>query len=197
MINVLVIAERGGSGFFSPCGYLRLFLPLTKSGVERELNVRFVSVDGIDDYPADIVVTHRVALISLDDVEKVQRYCRRTKAQWIFDLDDDLLALNDDHPESNHYHALKPIILSSAANADQMWASTSTLADTYRSITADVAVVPNTLDQRVWRPDAFRVYRHLDPQTGFRRAYRPRIRDAGPGIRRPCSFGNDRRARPD
>lgn len=154
MTNVLVIAERGLTGFFSSCGYLRLFLPLTKPGVERSLKVRFVAIDSIAAYPADVIITHRFALTNLADVEKVREHCRKTNAQWIFDLDDDLLALADDHPESGHYRSLKPIILSSAANADQMWVSTPTLAETYQSITDSVAVVPNTLDHRVWRPGA-------------------------------------------
>lgn len=153
MINVVVIAERGATGFFSPCAYLRLFLPLTKPGVERSLKVRFVPLDAIKSCDADVVVTHRVALTELAEVETIYNFCRETGAKWIFDLDDDLLALSADHPENSYYHDLKPIILWAAVNADQMWVSTAALADTYRSIAADVVTVANTLDYRVWSPE--------------------------------------------
>jgi SAM-dependent methyltransferase len=153
MTNVVVIAERGAAGFLSPCAYLRLFLPLTKPGVERSLKVRFVPLEAINGCAADVVITHRVALTELSDLEAIHDFCRKNGAKWIFDLDDDLLALSSDHPENNYYQQLKPIILWAAVNADQMWVSTAALADTYRSIATDVVTVPNTLDYRVWRPE--------------------------------------------
>lgn len=152
MINVLVIAERGATGELSPCAYLRLFLPLTKPGVAQALTVHFTGIDDIDTYQTDVVITHRVALPKLRDVDKVFKFCRRTGAKWIFDLDDDLLALDASHSESGHYSQLKPIVLWAASYADQMWVSTPALAHSYHAIASDVVVVPNTLDHRIWRP---------------------------------------------
>jgi SAM-dependent methyltransferase len=154
MIDVLVIPERNMSGSLSPCAYLRLFLPLTKPIASRSVAVRFARVEDIDLYRADVVISHRVSLPKVADAVKVRRYCDRIGAKWIFDLDDDLLALSNDHPEQEIYAGFKPAILSAAAGADRMWVSTAELAQTYARFACEISIVRNTLDHRIWRAPA-------------------------------------------
>ncbi len=151
MTNVLVLPEIG-AGLLNACAYIRLFLPLTKPTATGTLTTRFVAADRLnDDCRADIVISHRAALRTLDEVDRVVRFCRKASAKFVFDLDDDLLALGEDHSDYAQVFPLKPAILKAISMADQVWVSTAALAEVCRAVARDVVVLPNTLDHRVWR----------------------------------------------
>lgn len=150
MRQVLCILEMLDSATPNACGYLRLFLPLSKKVVADHFDVRFVGLDDIDNYSANIVITQRTAINTLPNATKLLTYCDRVGARLVFDLDDDLLSLPSQHPEVEYYNALKHVILRLIAEADEMWVSTAALAARYAAVASRIHIVPNQLDDRLW-----------------------------------------------
>jgi glycosyltransferase involved in cell wall biosynthesis len=134
---------------------------LTKDVVTDALNISFGSVDDLQFQDADVIIAHRISLHRIQDVERVKTYCRENGAKFVYDIDDDLLALESDHTQSEVYESFKPVVRHALATADQVWVSTPILAERYRLPTRDVTIIPNELDPRVWNPaDATREQNH-------------------------------------
>jgi SAM-dependent methyltransferase len=150
MRTLLCILEMLDDATPNACGYLRLFLPLTKKIVSEQFDVRFVRLTDLEHFKADAVITHRMALDTLTKALQVVSYCRQTDARLVFDLDDDLLSLPNHHPEFEKYERLKHIALRLVTEADELWVSTEILADRYLGVARHVAVLPNQLDDRLW-----------------------------------------------
>jgi glycosyltransferase involved in cell wall biosynthesis len=149
--RVFVIPEMTAQGGLMPCAAIRLLLPLTKEVVANAVKVRFGPIDDLEFQRADIVIAHRISLSSLEDIEKIRRYCRFNNAKFVYDIDDDFMALASDHNQFAYFDTVKPIVHHALTSADQIWVSTQTLADRFRQFGRDIAIVPNTLDRRVWK----------------------------------------------
>src|SRR5450759_1126177 len=100
------MTEQGG---LMPCASIRLLLPLTKEVVANAVKVRFASIDDLEFKRADVVIAHRISPSSLEDIDKIKKYCRRNNAKFVYDIDDDFLALGFDHNQSATYEVFKPI----------------------------------------------------------------------------------------
>ncbi len=150
MPSVLCILDMLDETQPNACGYLRLFLPLTKRIVSDRLDVRFVGFEDLPYFTADVVITQRTVVNSLEKAERLLAYCTDTGARLVFDLDDDLMSLPDHHPERGFYDEFKPVGLRLIAEADEFWVSTRSLAERFAGIAQHISVVPNQIDDRVW-----------------------------------------------
>ena len=83
MRTVLCILEMLDHATPNACAYLRMFLPLTKKIVSERFEVRFGSLDDLEHFKADVVITHRVALDTLAKVLQLVSYCRQAGARQI------------------------------------------------------------------------------------------------------------------
>jgi SAM-dependent methyltransferase/glycosyltransferase involved in cell wall biosynthesis len=147
---VLCVLEMLDDASPNACGYLRIFLPLTKKIVSDCFDVRFVRLDELKHFKAEIVITHRMAVDTLAKALHLVSYCRQTGARLVFDLDDDLLSLPRQHPEFGKYEALKHVGLRLVTEADELWVSTTSLASRYSGVARYATVMPNQLDDRLW-----------------------------------------------
>jgi glycosyltransferase involved in cell wall biosynthesis len=150
MPTVLCIPEMLDEAQPNACGYIRVFLPLTKKVLREHFDVRFVKLADLPFYSADVVVTQRTAVNTQEKADRLLAYCRASGARLVFDLDDDLLSLSHDHPEHALYDSFRPLGLRLVAEADELWTSTKSLADRFVGIARRVAVMPNQIDERVW-----------------------------------------------
>jgi len=143
----------------SPCGYIRLLLPLTSPDVKRVARVRFVSASDVLHAKPDVVVTQRVAYPTDESADALLAHCAATGAKLIYDLDDDLTALGEDHPEAEHYAKISKTIFRLIEAADETWVSTRELADRMAARAKHVEVLHNTLDPRIWKAPALQAAR--------------------------------------
>jgi predicted SAM-dependent methyltransferase/glycosyltransferase involved in cell wall biosynthesis len=150
MPSVLCILDMLDEAQPNACGYIRLFLPLTKRIVREHFDIRFVKFEDLPYFTADVVVTQRTVVKTPAMADRLLAYCRDMGARFVFDLDDDLLALPRVHPEHRLYDGFKPVGLQLAAEADEFWTSTPSLADRFAGIAHSISVVPNELDDRIW-----------------------------------------------
>ncbi len=149
--TVLAVPERLGAGTLSPCAYIRLLLPLDHPMIGGGMEVVLADADEALRYRADIVICQRHSAPDIERVEQLVEHCRKTRARLVYDLDDDLL---DIPPEHADFAMLAPRSLAVAAmvrEANAVWVSTTSLRDKLATVRRDVRVMPNGLDERLWR----------------------------------------------
>ena len=147
-LSVLILPELNERGP-TACSYIRLVLPLLAAHERGELSVHTVTVDSLLRSQADVLILNRVSIESPETVSKVLAYCRSNHIKVIYDIDDDLLQI-EEHGESIRYTDRLPSVLRVLIGADQVWASTPTLASRLEGLTRECVVVPNGLDDQLW-----------------------------------------------
>ena len=96
------------------------------------------------------MIWHRVALPSVQKVDEVVRISTRIGAKLVFDLDDNLLAM-DEHPEREQYRDLVSAVERSVKVADVVWCSTEPLRVVATECGGAAAEwMPNVIDPEVW-----------------------------------------------
>lgn len=149
--KILVVLEYEGD-VPSPCAHIRL-VPFLKEMQSLGLaSVRFVRPDEAARHSADLIVTHRVSVRTELAARNLVELARRQNIPLIYDLDDNLFELDPD-AEGGKYRPLLGVVRTFVDGADQIWASTETLA-AYLNEKApgNVVVHRNQLDPAVWQP---------------------------------------------
>lgn len=134
----------------SPCGYIRLLLPLASSN--SNFNIRFASSEAALYYRSSMFATQRLAFSDHKQAESLIRMIGNSGARLIYDIDDDLLALDEHHQESDIYGKSRNLVISFLAAADETWVSTTLLKERLSEVTSSILVIPNRLDLDLWRP---------------------------------------------
>ena len=158
-VSVVVIPERMPNGALSPCAYIRLLQPLDHPAIADRIDVVMIDADEAPRFRADIVATQRYAIPDAVTADTLAGHCRATGARLLYDLDDDLLHIPRDHPEAEALRPRARTVARMLQHADAVWVSTPALADALRAAWpakgarnrgADMRVVPNGLDERLW-----------------------------------------------
>lgn len=133
--------------------YLRFVAPWERAGIQPIRG----NLDG-QIYPdkvseADVVLLQRDFPAHIVAYEKITALARAQAKPVVLDLDDLLLDLPQDHPDRlNHHYAGKLFpILRALLEADLVSVSTTQLADVLRPMNPNILVLPNCIDERVWR----------------------------------------------
>lgn len=149
--KVLVVLEYEGD-VPSPCAHIRLIPFLNAMQSSGLAAVRFVRPQEAERYPADLIITHRVAVRTEHEAQALVQLSRRRNIPLIYDLDDNLFEL-DPNAEGGKYRPLLGVVRAFVHGADEVWASTDTLAAYLRKESAsNVVVHRNQLDPTIWRP---------------------------------------------
>jgi GT2 family glycosyltransferase/glycosyltransferase involved in cell wall biosynthesis len=152
--SIVLVPERFDIGFPTPCAYIRLLQPLHHPAVARGFDVRLATAETIFDHLADIIVTQRFAMPDVATADRLAAHARHTGAALVFDLDDDLLNIPRTHPEANELRPRAKVVHRMLDVADAVWLSTHALAERLAAIRPDATVIPNGLDERIWRQPA-------------------------------------------
>ena len=147
-ITAMILVENVGTQP-SPCAYIRLILPLIREHGD-ELNLRWVTDIDFSHYKSDVLITQRTAVTSISTINEIVAHCRENNIRIVYDLDDFLLALPDDHPEHAVYAPKSAAVSRWLAEADEVWVSTEALRLRVAGINARAHVVPNHLDEQLW-----------------------------------------------
>jgi len=112
----------------SPCAHIRLMAFFDAMQARGLAWVRYIRAEDVARYRADIIVTHRTAVTTLAEAEALSAYAAEHRIPLIYDLDDNLTAL-DPHAENGRYQPLLAVVHHFSASADVIWASTPTLCN--------------------------------------------------------------------
>ncbi len=163
-------ADKGTPRTPAASGYVRLVCPYWQPAVLREWHVETCATGGLPSPDsADVVMLQRDAPIEtrLDDIANWLEALRRARGSVVYDLDDDLLdaAALRQRGKKGDVEALARRVRYLAENADLVTVSTPALAKRLAPLNANISVVPNFVDGRLWKLD------------------RPRLHDRGPYAR--------------
>lgn len=147
---VACVLDGGGREQPNACAYIRLILPLTQPVVRRHFDVRFISAAELSYFRPDVVITQRLAFNTESALDELSTHCQQTGATLVYEIDDDLLSIGQDHAEYQHYRLAAHFIRQVASMAKEVWVSTSSLAEKFDGLTANIAVLQNSLDDRIW-----------------------------------------------
>ena len=149
--SVLLIPEQFGAGWVSPCAHIRLLRPFSHDAIASGLAaVTMANAETALTVQADAIVTQRHAVPSLAAAEALTAHARRIGAALIYDLDDDLLSVPQEHPDAAALRPLGIVVEWMVRHADVVWTSTEVLAGRVAKLARAVRVVPNALDERIW-----------------------------------------------
>ena len=150
-LKVILIPDTFSNGRPTPCGYIRLVLPLTKRVSAEAMSIRLaeLAMSGSDHF--DVLITQRLALPTCAAIDEAAMRCRALGAKFVYDIDDDLIGICGDHPDQREYHGVDVVVRHALACADQVWVTTDEMMRRYSSLARDIVVVPNSLDSRIWK----------------------------------------------
>src|SRR5215831_1853291 len=130
--------------------YVRLILPLTYPSGGRDLSVTF----GRSYRKSDILILERLLRpdVTAEFVEGLTEQARRDGAQIIYQIDDNLLDLAWNTPFLSYpMPAHKGIVRYLTREADGVITSTPALANRLQKLNNRIKVVPNAIDDRLYR----------------------------------------------
>ena len=148
--SIVVVPEQMDNGEFSPCGYIRLLLPLDHPAIGGGFDIVLADAEEALRYTADIVATQRHAVPDLAAADRLAAHCRQTGAMLVYDLDDDLLHIPRDHPDTAVLRPKTRVVQRLLRDASAVFVSTPALAASLKTQRSDAVVVPNGLDERLW-----------------------------------------------
>ena len=146
--SAVVVSEQLGS-HPSPCGYIRLIIPLASS--IQNPSFRFASPVAALHYRVKNIITQRLAFPDRPSLDALLQKLSQQGCRLIYDLDDDLLALDDSHGEAGHYRRMKGLVTDFIKNASEVWVSTPKLAERISRLNSHSRVIPNRLGKILWR----------------------------------------------
>ncbi len=148
--RVAILPERYDAGGLTPCAYIRLLQPLDHLAADGSFDIILADVETIFNCEADVIVTQRHAAATVDTGHRLARHAQRTGAKLLYDLDDDLLSLPNDHPDAEKLRPFAKLVELMLTLADAVWVSTANLAERLAAIRPDAIVIENRLDERIW-----------------------------------------------
>lgn len=154
MLNVHVLYEHSADQRPHGCSYIRLLLPLRHTANVSQIDL----TEGLTySGHADVVCVERFwkpATITLEQAQQLVHRVRRDKAKLIYTLDDNLLDWRAWSLTQAEFAAhLKPIARYLARAADGVIVSTEPLQARLQRLNARVVVVPNALDERLFKTE--------------------------------------------
>jgi GT2 family glycosyltransferase/glycosyltransferase involved in cell wall biosynthesis len=147
---VVVIPETYDDGSYTPCAHIRLLRPLDHPDIGGGLAITVADADAAARYRADVILTQRLAVPSVAAAKALAAHATRTGATLIFDIDDDLLAVPQDHPEAADLASQAGVVEHMIRLADIVRTSTDALAARVAPLARQVRVAGNALDERIW-----------------------------------------------
>ena len=153
------------------CPLVRLLSPAQLSGIRLirgsgwEENRLWVDLEGVEQ--AELVVIQRDFPSYSEGYEKVCEFARSKNKPVVYELDDLLPELPDEHPDFHHYLKNRSAILRAIVEADAVTGSTPALCDYMRQYNPNVWLLPNYLDDQVWQLKSPKTTNHSPVIIGY------------------------------
>ena len=119
-------------------------------GVEWEMGKPIVFPDRIAE--ANVVIVQRDFPRFLEAYEQVLAKARSKNLLIVYDLDDLLTEMPEEHPDFERYQQVRLLILRAVMEADVVTCPTMSLGQYLKQFNDKVVVLPNYLDDKLWAP---------------------------------------------
>ena len=130
--------------------YLRHYLPFTHSLFQDKYDFSTITLDKVLKTDADVLVIQRVALPDETFALRLLEHCQKKGIQTIYETDDHLFGLPPNMMQ--HYRVALPAVKIFAEHANMVVTSSEKLKSQFLKYNGNVQVIPNALDERLWKP---------------------------------------------
>lgn len=136
----------------TPLTQLRIVGPLHFENIEIQANLKNEGLNEDAFNNVDLIVLQRDFPDDLLFFKTILKHARSLEIPVVFDLDDNLLALPENHPDrlSHHFASSLLPIYEALLLADYVTVSTEKLKQTLESFNENIYVLPNFLDDSLW-----------------------------------------------
>jgi processive 1,2-diacylglycerol beta-glucosyltransferase len=152
----LVVLAYTSDPWESACPTLRIVGPCWQGGINLIQGTNWdadrldVALDSISE--ADLIVIQRDFPHWQDAYQEIMGRARALRKPVVYELDDWLLGLPEEHPDYRHYRSTRAAMLAAIVEADGVTASTATLCEYLGRYNPRTWLLPNCLDDRLWIP---------------------------------------------
>jgi glycosyltransferase involved in cell wall biosynthesis len=144
------VAVFTASVWRSACPLLRIQGPAKYCGLQVQPGNAGPKVFASVLAEADIVIIHRDFPRYQHAYQRVINVARQRSVPVIYESDDLLHEIPDDHPDRSYYQAAWFPIMQALVEADAITTSTPLLGECYRAINDKTFVLPNYIDPELW-----------------------------------------------
>ncbi len=134
--------------------YIRVVSPIMKNPFVRD-NMAVAELHNIEDIPFDSTIISKFNVfiqrekISDDSVDKLIKKCdEKNNLEVIFELDDDLLSIDKDHPEYEVYKNVSEKVKKIAKISSRIIVTNNYISD---RLGVSGIVIPNYIDESIWK----------------------------------------------
>lgn len=144
---------KGMWGHYAATAHIRLLQIFDVISKDMLFNPCIIDFDELDyvkndmannNFLLDVVIIQRDVLDSVFS-KKLIKYCKQFGIKIIYEIDDDLLNIDQSHPEYEYYLKSAEIIKFILKNSNVVTVSTEKLKDKLKSFTDNIVVIKNTL----------------------------------------------------
>lgn len=153
--RVLAILSTFAERQLQAGAYIRVLQPLTHPSIAHDIDLSAVDFKTCLTVSADAVLVQRTSLQDREQAMRLIDHCDRNKVRLIYETDDDLFHLPEDHPEAESYGDVIKTAKLIAQHADAITVSTEPLQRQLSGFGKPVFVIPNWLDERLWPNEAY------------------------------------------
>lgn len=153
-VNIGVFIKGGHESFF-PTGYIRMIIPLYHIFAEKNINPYLfstVDLDKIKHGPLfrenklfDIIIVQRDSL-DAECADILINSCKHFNTKLIFEIDDDLLGIDENHPDYEEFSIKQEVMKLLMVNADVITVSTNNLKEKLLEFNSNIVVIKNSLN---------------------------------------------------
>lgn len=158
-VNIGIFLKTN-SKFFFPTGYIRLIIPFYHLFQEKNITPYVFSHEDFEDIQNnsiflekklfDVIVVQRDCLNeNISDL--IIKICKKFDTKLIYELDDDLLNIDESHPDYEEFIIKKKVIEFLISNADFVSVSTNALKNKISYLNSNCVVIKNSLNN-LWEP---------------------------------------------
>jgi glycosyltransferase involved in cell wall biosynthesis len=135
----------------SACQHLRLLSPVKAAGFDfTAVNLQDDLQKAVED--CDLVfITRQFPADEAEAYDRIMALARANKKSVMYETDDLLTDLPKDHPEWRTYSSQKFRYVTALLEADHVLVTNETLKDALKSYNDNIHVMPNYLDDTMWR----------------------------------------------
>lgn len=153
-VNIGVFIKGGYESFF-PTGYIRIIIPFYHIFAKKNINPYLFSTVDLDKIKKgslfrennffDIIVVQRDSL-DAECAEILINHCKKFNTKLIFEIDDDLLSIDENHPDYEEFSVKQEIMKYLISNADVITVSTKNLREKLLEFNSNIFVIRNGLN---------------------------------------------------
>jgi GT2 family glycosyltransferase/glycosyltransferase involved in cell wall biosynthesis len=148
--ELIALLASNSSGQLQACGYVRGYLPFTHPALRGLIHLTVATPYSAARLDGDVLLVQRTTIPNLQVAQEVVDSCQARHIQIVYETDDDLFDVPENHPENSFYRPYVEAAKYVIQHASVILVSSPALRNRLEALHSDIRVIPNALDERLW-----------------------------------------------